>query len=147
MRVLGIDLGDARVGLAMSDRGGVIASPFEVLKRTKNLHSEIAALVDEYEVARVVVGLPLSLDGSTGPAAVKVLAEVDRMGDTLNVPVETYDERLSTVTAERALKEANLDGRKRRTVVDKIAAAVILQAWLDRQHTQTPDWQNSDIDE
>ena len=81
----------------------------------------------------VVVGLPLSLDGSVGPAAKKALAEVERMGAPLRVPIETYDERLTTVTAERLMTDAGLDTRNQRKVVDKIAAAIMLQAWLDRQ--------------
>jgi len=85
----------------------------------------------------VVVGLPLSLDGSVGPAAEKALAEVEKLGATLSVPVETYDERLTTVTAERMMTDAGLDSRRQRKVVDKIAAAVMLQAWLDHNQHAT----------
>lgn len=132
-RVIGVDLGDSRVGIALSNPDRTLASPLDVLKRTGNLHSEIAAVVEEWEANVVVVGLPLSLDGSVGPAAKKALAEVERMGATLQVPVETYDERLTTVTAERLMTDAGLDSRNQRKVVDKIAAAIMLQAWLDRQ--------------
>lgn len=132
-RVIGIDLGDSRVGIALSNPDRTVASPLQVLKRSGELHREIAGLVDEWEANRVVVGLPLSLDGRVGPAAKKALAEVDRLGATLRVPVETYDERLTTVSAERLMTEAGLDSRNQRKVVDKIAAAILLQAWLDRQ--------------
>lgn len=132
-RVIGVDLGDARVGIALSNPDRTLASPIEVIKRTGNLYREIAEIVDEWEVTMVVVGLPLSLDGSVGPAANKALAEVERMGAPLRVPIETYDERLTTVTAERLMTNAGLDSRNQRKVVDKIAAAIMLQAWLDRQ--------------
>ncbi|MFT4989303.1 MAG: putative Holliday junction resolvase [Acidimicrobiales bacterium] len=132
-RVIGVDLGDARVGIALSNPDRTLASPLEVIKRTGNLYRDIAKIVDEWEATMVVVGLPLSLDGSVGPAAKKALAEVERMGAPLRVPIETYDERLTTVTAERLMTDAGLDTRNQRKVVDKIAAAIMLQAWLDRQ--------------
>jgi len=132
-RVIGVDLGDARVGIALSNPDRTLASPLEVIKRTGNLYRDIAKIVDEWEATMVVVGLPLSLDGSVGPAAKKALAEVERMGAPLRVPIETYDERLTTVTAERLMTDAGLDSRNQRKVVDKIAAAIMLQAWLDRQ--------------
>ncbi|MBV9410068.1 MAG: Holliday junction resolvase RuvX [Acidimicrobiia bacterium] len=132
-RVLGLDLGSRRIGVAVS--AGTLATPHSVLVRGKNHaadHAAIAALVDELEVERVVVGLPLSLDGTMGPAATAAVAEADALGDVLAVPVETYDERLTTVTADRSLSSLGLSGQARRRVVDKVAAAVILQAWLDR---------------
>lgn len=132
-RVIGIDLGDARVGVALSNPDRTLASPLEVIKRTGNLYRDIAKIVEEWEANAVVVGLPLSLDGSVGPAAKKALAEVKKLGATLQVPVETYDERLTTVTAERLMTDAGLDSRNQRKVVDKIAAAIMLQAWLDHQ--------------
>ncbi len=132
-RVIGIDLGDRRIGIALSNPDRTIASPLEVLQRTKQLHRDIARLVDEWEATAVVVGMPLSLDGSKGPAARKADAEVVRLGATLQVPVETYDERLTTISAERFMTDAGLDAKSQRKVVDKIAAAIMLQAWLDRQ--------------
>ena len=118
---------------ALSNPDRTLASPIEVIKRTGNLYRDIAKIVDEWEATMVVVGLPLSLDGSVGPAAKKALAEVESMGAPLRVPIETYDERLTTVTAERLMTDAGLDSRNQRKVVDKIAAAIMLQAWLDRQ--------------
>lgn len=134
--MLGIDLGDRRIGIALSDPKRTLASPLSVLQRSPQLHAELAREIDEWEATLVVVGLPLSLDGSEGPAAKKALAEVEKLGATLSVPVETYDERLTTITAERMMTDAGLDSRRQRKVVDKIAAAVMLQAWLDRN---TPD--------
>jgi putative Holliday junction resolvase len=136
MRVLGLDLGSKRIGVAVSDRSGTIATPLLVLQRTGNVgedHRRIAALVAEEEAERVVVGLPLSLDGSMGPAAKGAVAEADALATVVPVPVETYDERLTTVTAESALREARMRAEARRRVVDKVAAAVMLQAWLDGQ--------------
>ena len=93
----------------------------------------MAALVADLEADVVVVGLPLSLDGHIGPAARAAAAEVAELADVLPVPVETYDERLTTVTADRSLSQLGLGGRARRRVVAKVAAAVMLQAWLDRR--------------
>lgn len=136
-RVVGVDLGDRRIGIALSNPDRTLASPLEVLVRSKSLYGDIGRIIDEWEANMVVVGLPLSLDGSTGPAARKALAEVEKLAATLQVPVETYDERLTTISAERLMTDAGLDSRNQRKVVDKIAAAILLQAWLDRQaHAQ-----------
>ena len=135
-RVLGLDLGSKRIGVAVSDRSGLIATPFSVLQRSgseRRDHEAIAKLVIEEECARIVVGLPLSLDGSVGRAAKSAIAEVGRLATVVSVPVETYDERLTTVSAERALMEAKMRADARRRVVDKVAAAVMLQSWIDRQ--------------
>jgi putative Holliday junction resolvase len=133
-RVLGLDLGSARIGVAVSDPDCRVASPIEVVARTGDRgrdHRRIADLVAEWEAERVVVGLPISLDGTLGPAARTAAAEVEELATALRVPVETHDERLTTVTADRALSSMNVRGKARRQVVDKVAAAVILQSWLD----------------
>jgi putative Holliday junction resolvase len=132
--VLALDLGAKRIGVAVSDPMGVLASPLEVVARSADRardHQRIGQLVAQTGAERVVVGLPLSLDGSVGPSAAGVLEEVDELRAALDVPVETYDERLTTVTAERALRQRGLKAKARREVVDKAAAAVLLQAWLD----------------
>lgn len=134
MRAIGVDLGARRIGIALSDSGGTVATPWTRVDRSGDVardHRRIADLADEAEAECVVVGLPLSLDGSVGPAADGVLAEVEALRAVLAVPVETYDERLTTVTAERVLREQGVDGRRRREVVDQVAASVLLQAWLD----------------
>jgi putative holliday junction resolvase len=136
MRALGLDLGTKRIGVAVSDRSGTIASPLTVLVRTGTRtedHRRIAGLVADEEAEVVVVGLPLSLDGSVGPAARTAESECAELRAALSVPVELFDERLTTVTAERALTEARIRGPARRGVVDKVAAAILLQAWLDRR--------------
>lgn len=141
MRALGLDLGSKRIGVALSDSGGTLATPYEVVARSgdrRRDHRRILELAAEAEVEAIVVGLPLSLDGSVGPAAKRALAEAAELGATTDLLVETYDERLSTVTADRLLMEMDLDAAARRKVVDKVAAAVILQAWLDSRAAAAP---------
>ena len=141
VRVLGIDLGARRVGLALSDPSATIATPHSVLARSGDRraeHQRIREFVADHGVERVVVGLPLSMDGSMGVAAKQAVREARALADVLDVPVETYDERLTTVTAGRILTENRVPGRSRRGVVDKVAAAVMLQAWLDGQSPRHP---------
>jgi len=132
--VLGLDPGTKRIGVAISDSDGRVATPIEVIQRSGDLTRDlrkIRELVEEWEAELVVVGLPLSLSGEIGPSARRVLDEVEQLRATLPVPVETYDERLTTVTAERHLVEQRMGAKARREVVDKVAAAVLLQSWLD----------------
>jgi putative holliday junction resolvase len=134
-RVLGVDLGQRRVGLAISDSGRLVASAFSVLARAASReqdHANLAGVVAETGANLVVVGLPLSLSGSSGPAAREVEREVAELRRALPVPVELCDERFSTVVAHRSLIAAGRKGPVRRQVVDKVAAADILQTWLDR---------------
>lgn len=134
MRALALDLGSRRVGVAVSDAGGVLASPHSVLQRGLDHaadHAAVAAVIAEVAAEVVVVGLPLSLDGSKGPAARAVLDEIAELEVALAVPVETYDERFTTVTADRSMMDRKMKADARRRVVDKVAAAVLLQSWLD----------------
>lgn len=133
-RALGLDLGSKRIGVAVTDRSGTIASPLLVLQRSSHRvgdHRRIAALVQEEEADVVVVGLPLNMNGTAGPAAQAAVAEAEALATVVGVPVETYDERRTTTTAQAALREFNVRGPARRQVVDKVAAAVMLQGWLD----------------
>ncbi len=139
MRVLGIDLGSKRIGIAASDRSGTIASPLTVLQRCGSQggdHRNIAKIVVEEEAVAIVVGLPLNMDGSEGKAAQSARAEVERMATVVGVPVYVHDERLTTVAADRVMMEQNMNAQARRKVVDKWAAAVILQAWLDSRESR-----------
>ena len=134
MRALGLDLGSKRIGVAVSDLSGTIASPLTVLARGRSRrhdHERIAALVREEQAECVVVGMPRSLSGADGPAARAARSEASALASVVGVPVETYDERFTTVTANRTLAEEGVRGQARRLVVDKVAAAVILQSWLD----------------
>lgn len=135
-RALGVDLGERRIGLALSDPSRTVASPHEVLRRSGDPALDRRGIV---EIAReaganvIVVGLPLSLSGRTGPAARAALAEVEVLRAAAgDIEVVVHDERLTTVTAERALGEARMRREARRRVVDKVAAAVMLQSWLDQ---------------
>ncbi len=134
IRALGIDLGSKRIGVAIGDRTGTIASPLQVLQRSGSLrrdHEAIAKLVIEEEADVVVVGLPLNMNGSSGPAAKAAIDEAAALATVVGVPVVTFDERRTTVTADQAMIEANMRAQARRRIVDKIAAAVMLQNWLD----------------
>lgn len=134
VRAVALDLGSRRIGVALCDSGGTVATPYDTVHRRGDRaaeHAEIARLVDESGAEVVVVGLPLSLDGSDGPAAVEARAEAAALAARLDVPVVLHDERLTTVTAERSLAAQGRRGRRRRDVVDRVAAAVILQAWLE----------------
>ena len=128
MRALGLDLGSKRIGVALTS--GSIATPYEVVERGDHL-ARIRDLIQETGATVVVVGLPYSLDGSKGPAARLVEAEVEVLRRELEVPIETYDERFTTVTAHQSLMDRKMKADARRRVVDKVAAAVMLQSWLD----------------
>jgi putative pre-16S rRNA nuclease len=130
---MGLDVGDKRIGVALSDEGALIASPRETLERKGN-KKDIAHLLDlarREEVSEILVGMPFSLDGSMGPQAEKVSRFVAALRSATEVPVTTWDERLSTVSAERALLEGDVSRAKRRGTVDRVAAALILQSYLD----------------
>ncbi len=133
-RVLGLDLGSVRIGVAITDPGRVIASPFEVINRGIDHaadHAAVAAAVTESEARVVVVGLPRSMSGRDGAAAKLIRSEAAELRAALTVPVVLWDERLSTVSANKALIEGGVRRAKRKHTVDKVAAAVILQSWLD----------------
>jgi putative Holliday junction resolvase len=137
VRALGIDLGAKRIGVALSDSAGTVATPYEVVPRSGDRardHRRIAALAAEAEAECLVVGLPRSLDGTNGPAARAALAEADELATATGLPVEMWDERLTTVTADRSLMELDMKAPARRKVIDKVAASVLLQAWLDHRH-------------
>lgn len=140
MRVLGLDLGSKRIGVAVCDRSETIASPLTVLQRSKRLaddHAAIRRLADEEEAELIVIGLPLTMSGEMGPAARSATEESHLIGAASGRPIELFDERMTTVTADRALKEADLSASARRRYVDKVAAAVMLQTWLDRRRARS----------
>ncbi len=135
-RAVGIDLGRRRIGVAVSDDAGRVALARGTVKRVGDQpveHREIADIVTEVGASTVIVGLPLTIDGSNDIAAKAARSEAKNLAKRLDVPVELWDERLSTVQAERGLRAAGLDAATRRSVIDAEAAAVILQAWLDGQ--------------
>jgi len=131
-RILAVDVGTVRVGIAMSDPSGTIASPFEVIDRRKvDPARRVAALVAEHEVERVVVGRPLTLDGSPGQAVHEVERFVTRLAKIVAVPIDYWDERMSTAQAQRDMIDAGARRKERHDNVDKVAAALILQSYLD----------------
>ena len=142
MRPLGIDLGTKRIGVAVADSDGRLATPYDVVARSGDRardHRRIADLAAEVEADQLVVGLPLSLDGSIGKAAKAALREADELARATGLPVDTWDERLTTVTADRDLMALDMNAQARRKVIDQVAAAVMLQAWLDhRRHHPAP---------
>ena len=132
MAILGLDVGEKRIGVALAD--GLLAIPLTVIDRveTGSDLKKILALAEEHEVKRIVVGLPRSLDGSIGRQAEKVISFSRALSESTNVPIDTWDERLSTVAAERQLLDAGVKRGKRRMRRDATAAAIVLQAYLDR---------------
>jgi putative holliday junction resolvase len=140
-RVVALDLGSKRIGVACTDPTQMLASPLEVLQRSGSQAADHRAIrklvVDECEAVRVIVGLPISLNGELGRAAKLITDEVDVLKTVLPVPVELFDERFTTTTAHANLMERKMKADARRRVVDMVAAAVLLQAWLDRQANLT----------
>lgn len=136
-RALGVDLGSRRIGLALSDPTGTVASPYSVLARSGTHardHTAILAAAREADADTIVVGLPLSLSGQVGPAARATLDEVEELraaAEAEGIRIETFDERLTTVIAQQGLHAARMRRDARRRVVDKVAAAVMLQSWLE----------------
>ena len=136
MRSLGLDIGDKRIGVALSDPEGILASPFTIIsRRDEKLDVEaIIALINQHQVKRIIVGLPRSMDGSIGKQAEKVKAFVQRLCSQVDVPIEFRDERLTTVSAERLMRTTNSLKTGRKARYDAIAAALILQGYLDEEH-------------
>ncbi len=133
MRIMGLDVGDKRIGVAMSDPMGWTAQGITTIYRQgnkKNDINEIKKIIDEYKVDKIVIGLPKNMNNTLGPQGEKVI-EYSKKIESFNIPIIFIDERLSTVAAERTLIMADVSRSKRKTVVDKLAAQVILQTYLD----------------
>lgn len=139
-RRLGIDVGSVRIGVASSDPDGILATPVETVPRAKDQGPDaadirrIVSLTDEYEAVEVVVGLPRTLRGERGKAASIAVAFATRLRRAVDpIPVRLADERLTTVTASRAMRESGVNARGQRQVIDQAAAVAILQGWLDER--------------
>ena len=133
MRILGLDVGSKTIGMAVSDELELVANTLATLQR-KGMAQDLrnlAAVIAEQEVGAIVVGLPKNMNGSLGPSAQMVLELVEELKRTVAQPVVTWDERLSTVAAEKVLLEADMSRKKRKKVIDQVAAVLILQGYLD----------------
>jgi putative Holliday junction resolvase len=135
MRIAALDVGDARVGVAISDELGLTTRGIGVVRRRGGVHDldAIARLLEPYAPSRLVVGLPLNMDGSEGTQATKVRRFAARVAEHTGLPVELWDERLTTVEAEELMHQTGVARRKRRGLVDQMAAAGILRAYLARR--------------
>ena len=136
MRIIGLDYGDVRMGFAVCDPTGTFSMPLCVLELKHGVkpEDEVMRVCRENEAERLVVGLPLNMNGSAGPMAGKVEAFIRKLSAILTIPIETYDERMSTSQVERMLIDADMSRAKRKGVRDKLAAQVILQGYLDSRN-------------
>ena len=133
-RALGIDLGDARVGVAATDDLGMLAHPLETIQvRSTDVPKRILELAEKKRVEVIVVGMPRNMDGSFGPAAEKAKAFIADLQTRTTCRVQPWDERLTTVTAQRSLHEAGKNARAQKAIIDQVAAQILLQSWLDAQ--------------
>lgn len=142
-RIIGIDFGLRRIGLAISDERQIIATPFQTIqaeKKTEQTIVKILATLSQLEqnlvceIEEIIVGLPLMMSGRTGFQADEVKHFVQLLSQAISIPVKTWDERLSTVQADRSLRESQMTRKKRSKVVDIVSAAIILQSYLDHKH-------------
>lgn len=141
MRVLGLDIGERRIGVAVSDPDGRVATPLKVLD-ARDLARDIKLLlrlVQDYEVESLVAGLPLTLSGEEGPQATVVRARAEELARALRLPLEFWDERLSTTEAARAMSASGVSARDSKAAVDMVAASLILQGFLDSRRASGPD--------
>ena len=138
MKIMAVDLGDARTGLAVCDRTEFLASPIGVIheRDLNKLVVQVSVAVDEYQVSHVVVGYPKNMDGTTGERAQKCERFAQRLRNVVTVPVELWDERRTTVTAHEILNEADIRGQKRKDMVDEVAATIILESYLAYRRNQ-----------
>jgi len=127
---LGLDVGDKRIGVAISDPSNIIAQPFAVVERDGSEFNQIVGIVKENDVGEIVIGYPKNMDGSAGAMAEKVDVFAGKISELVDVPIVFIDERLSTVEAERVMISADVSRKKRKKSIDKVAAAIILEGRL-----------------
>ncbi|MDO9350918.1 MAG: Holliday junction resolvase RuvX [Deltaproteobacteria bacterium] len=134
MRIMGLDVGSKTIGVAISDELGITAQGFKTIKRKamEDDFRELDAIISQFQIEKIVVGLPKNMDGSLGKQAEFVLGWIEDLKNKIQLPVETWDERLSTVEATKTLLKADLSRKKRKGVIDKVAAVLILQGYLQQ---------------
>ena len=135
-RIMALDVGDVRIGIAVSDLMGIIANPLETYTRKGNLDVDVGYIVKlahEKEVSLIVSGLPLGLKGQENEQTAKTREFIDKLKEICDIPIEYLDERFTTMSAERVLIEGNVRRENRKKVIDKVAATIILQNYLDRK--------------
>ncbi|MDP2973281.1 MAG: Holliday junction resolvase RuvX [Deltaproteobacteria bacterium] len=134
MRIMGLDVGSKTIGVAISDELGITAQGFKTIKRKamEDDFRELYAIISQFQIEKIVVGLPKNMDGSLGKQAEFVLGWIEDLKNKIQLPVETWDERLSTVEATKTLLKADLSRKKRKGVIDKLAAVLILQGYLQQ---------------
>jgi putative Holliday junction resolvase len=134
MRIMGLDVGSKTIGVAISDELGITAQGFKTIKRKamEDDFRELYAIISQFQIEKIVVGLPKNMDGSLGKQAEFVLGWIEDLKNKIQLPVETWDERLSTVEASKTLLKADLSRKKRKGVIDKLAAVLILQGYLQQ---------------
>jgi putative Holliday junction resolvase len=141
MRIMGLDVGSHTIGIAISDELGMTAQGLKTIKRssTESDFAEIKSIIIKFGIERIVVGLPKNMDGTLGKGAEAVFRWIEALTKRIDLPVVTWDERLSTVEATKILLEADLSRRKRKAVIDKVAAVIILQGYLDHSGKQNDE--------
>ncbi len=138
MRIMSMDIGSRTIGVAISDELGITAQGLKTIRRRSMEEDlkEISIIIAQFKIDRIVVGLPKNMDGTIGKQAELVLQWIRATQEKINIPVETWDERLSTVEASKILLEADLSRKKRKGVIDKLAAVIILQGYLNQSRKQ-----------
>ena len=138
MRALGLDVGQKRIGVALSDPEGILASPLTIVDATdtEQAINNISDLCDQYQIERIVVGMPRSMDGTLGKQAEVVQQFVSQLANIIKITIDTWDERLSSIEADRAMIAAGTKKDKKKKLRDAIAAAIILQGYLDRKRNE-----------
>lgn len=135
LRILGIDLGEKRIGISISDELGITAQGLPTINSVNEIDDlkDIKKIIDKYEVEKIILGLPKNMNGSLGKQAKKAISFAEKLKETFQLPVELEDERLTTTKAEKLLIEADRSRKKRKKVIDKMSAVIILQSFLDRR--------------
>lgn len=133
MKILGLDIGSKRVGLALSDPLGITAQALETIevKNEEDIVDRLKKIVNKEEIKEIVVGLPLNMNGSSGPQAQKAVEFCDKLKENFTIPIKLWDERMSTLEVERIMIEADVSRNKRKKKIDKLAAQVMLQSYLN----------------